>query len=132
MRRIIYTSQVTAGAANSTSFDLLVEQAIRNNARDDLTGLLLFDGTRFLQAFEGPDQSVGACMDRIAADDRHTRIAIVADTQIDRRQFGTFAMAAMMANATTKDTFVAAVKAAVDDVQDDHIKANFIGFAALS
>lgn len=92
MRQILYvsTSTVPGDGADLTS---ILEQSRHNNAIDGITGLLWSDGRRFMQAFEGPQESVRSTWSRIQADDRHHDITILRDALVGVREFGTWTMA---------------------------------------
>jgi hypothetical protein len=91
MRRIIYTSRsLTEG--NLAELDAIVAESIVWNTKAGITGMLWSDNTNFAQVIEGGLDEVGATMDRIRADPRHTDIEIVLDRPILSRQFGNWAM----------------------------------------
>ncbi|MBA4752717.1 MAG: BLUF domain-containing protein [Sphingopyxis sp.] len=66
--------------------------ARRNNARDELTGALVYNGHNFLQLLEGPDEKVDACLAAIRADARHSGMTEVRRRSVERRDFGEWAM----------------------------------------
>jgi len=135
MHQICYMSR-------STTFDedmirSIVEIAQVRNRADDITGLLLSDGARFLQAIEGPEAPLRACFARIRRDARHHDIVTVSDVGVDRRQFGEWSMRRRhrqwsIGNDDLQDDFRSAVMRDVAAVTDAPLKAMFIGFAALS
>ena len=86
MIREIYTSSSTGTLQPSEVSDVL-NAARRNNARDDLTGMLIYHNNRFLQVLEGPETAVNACLKRIEADDRHTRMRSLLKEPITTRLF---------------------------------------------
>lgn len=91
MRQIIYVSTMRSSEASSTFKD--VERISHtNNARDELSGLLMFDGMRFLQVLEGSDKAVEAALRRIKADPRHFAFVTLSDKQVEGRSFGGWAM----------------------------------------
>ena len=92
MRQILYVSRSTATARES-DLDAIVERSRHNNSLEGITGLLWSDGRRFLQVFEGPEESVAATFDRIADDARHTDLRILSDRTIEAREFGGWTMA---------------------------------------
>ncbi|WP_159602874.1 BLUF domain-containing protein [Hydrogenophaga sp. PBL-H3] len=55
----------------------LVEAALQRNAAESVTGLLIYDGGRFLQWLEGPTESVDRIWQSIRADSRHTDVEIL-------------------------------------------------------
>ncbi|WP_340264256.1 BLUF domain-containing protein [Sphingobium mellinum] len=58
-----------------------------------MTGLLLFNGKRFLQVLEGPREAVERVYDRVCADGRHCAVVKLRETAIAEREFGNWAMA---------------------------------------
>jgi hypothetical protein len=129
--QICYTSRATA-SLDRVRYDALVGEAQSRNRTDRVTGLLLYDGARFIQALEGPEALASACMRRIERDHRHEAIDVVSRAAIAQRQFGTFAMAALMPDDRDNATFVRTIKDHVANVEPTHVKALFIGFAVLS
>jgi hypothetical protein len=124
--------------SRATMFD---EAAVREivavaqvrNAADDITGLLLSDGSRYLQAIEGPEGPLRACYERIRRDPRHHDIVTVSDKGIDQRQFGHWSMLRRHREWLVGNRdFRHAVMNDVAAVTDAPLKAMFIGFAALS
>ena len=59
-----------------------------NNASNDLSGLLLFDGESFCQCLEGPESMVRDTMAKIAQDKRHTQfLPLHEGPLVDKRRF---------------------------------------------
>uniref|UniRef100_UPI0035CA3088 BLUF domain-containing protein n=1 Tax=uncultured Sphingomonas sp. TaxID=158754 RepID=UPI0035CA3088 len=92
MRRILYVSVGTA-PGNAADLSAILQQSRHNNALDGITGLLWSDGKRFVQAIEGPADSVTATFERIRADPRHDAIVVLQDEIITARDFGGWTMA---------------------------------------
>ncbi len=90
--QIIYISSAT-GAVTNEDCRTIVRRAGINNARADVTGLLLFNGRRFLQALEGPQAAVESIFARIKEDERHRAIVLLQAREVADRQFGRWAMA---------------------------------------
>ncbi|WP_418317307.1 BLUF domain-containing protein [Piscinibacter sakaiensis] len=55
----------------------ITRSARRNNLRDGVTGLLVFDGALFLQWVEGPTPAIEALLGRLRADRRHGKLDIL-------------------------------------------------------
>lgn len=70
----------------------LVSHAQQRNARDGLTGLLLYGNGHFLQLLEGRRQPLLLTYNRIARDDRHTDVQLLLDGRVSRRTFDQWAM----------------------------------------
>ena len=94
---VIYTSQLRYADQFdhdqiTTLLDELADQSQRNNVNKSLTGVLIFDAGRFVQALEGPDKVVHALVDRIAEDTRHEDMRILVDQPVRRRSFPAWSM----------------------------------------
>jgi hypothetical protein len=88
---VIYVS-VADPALNSDDIDRLVAQAQANNARDALTGALIYNGQNFMQLLEGPAAKAEACLGAIRADRRHSGMIELRRRQIDEREFAGWSM----------------------------------------
>lgn len=62
-----------------TEIPRIVSVARANNARDGLTGVLVYTGADFAQLIEGPEQAVATLWARVSADPRHRDISILLD-----------------------------------------------------
>jgi len=132
MRIIIYISRAKHRFTASDLAELRDLAAARNRSLD-ITGLLLFDGTRFIQALEGDAAAVQLAMDRIANDSRHDNISYFKPIETDCRQFNSwFTEYRDESDLCDGRGFLDRVMKHVADVKCDSIKAAFIGFSALS
>ena len=132
MQIIIYISRAKQ---NFTSGDLadLRDLADARNRSEDITGLLLSDGTRFIQALEGDAAAVQTVMDRIAKDSRHDNISYFRPITTNCRQFIKWTTEYLAERDLGEERgFLDRVMRHVAYVECDSIKAVFIGFAALS
>lgn len=91
MRQVTYISSVLLPVA-PTMFAEVERKSLLNNRRDGLSGLLLFDGVRFLQVLEGQAAAVETTYRRIVADPRHRAIVMLKDAEVERPSFGGWAM----------------------------------------
>lgn len=64
-----------------------------NNARDQVTGGLLFSDGCFAQVLEGPMEAVMAAFERIQCDERHGEIIVLQSGPINERHFADWSMA---------------------------------------
>jgi len=62
------------------------------NGLDGITGLLLFNGTHFLQWIEGPPQAIDDLVERLRRDPRHSGVEIREDHFANDRLFGDWSM----------------------------------------
>ena len=72
---LIYSSQL--GTGYLPDLDGLAEISRRNNARQDITGILLFDGESFFQILEGDEEAIDSLFDRIRMDKRHDSVCLL-------------------------------------------------------
>ena len=62
------------------------------NALDGITGLLIFNGTHFLQIIEGSGQAIADLVERLRRDPRHQGLEIRDERTIDARVFPDWSM----------------------------------------
>jgi len=86
----ISTFGLSVGASDIAA---ILEKARTHNRRDELTGILIADGTRFLQVLEGDRTKVDATFSRISADRRHFAIYQLIGRDVENRSFGEWDMA---------------------------------------
>lgn len=86
LRAIAYVSEAPAGLS-STALDALVDDAARFNTVAGVTGVLLFDGGRFLQYFEGPEDGMAAVHERILQARSHHGIVELCQGRVPQRYF---------------------------------------------
>ena len=93
MRQIIYRSTTTADSGRAAD-DIpgILRQAVARNGIDGITGLLYTEEGAFLQAIEGPPDSMAELLVRLHEDGRHHAIEVLVDRSIERREFGDWTM----------------------------------------
>ncbi|WP_083276736.1 BLUF domain-containing protein [Sphingobium phenoxybenzoativorans] len=92
MLQIIYISSARPMLGSADCQNIL-QAAVTNKSKFDVTGLLLFNLKRFLQVLEGPERSVDYLFQKISLDPRHRAVVELDRKQIDEREFGSWAMA---------------------------------------
>ena len=71
----------------------IVKEARQFNASQGLSGLLVFDGMRFVQYLEGPADALQALIERLPQDPRHTQFTNVWVAQLQgKRRFADWSM----------------------------------------
>lgn len=126
VQQLVYISSIRRQATVDPA--AILAQSRRNNARARITGLLFFDGKRFLQALEGDPATVDATFARIQADDRHHALVILSNRQIEQREFGEWAMAYPQAN--DGEAAMARIEQLTAQA-DPMVQATFAGFAKV-
>lgn len=88
---LIYVSS----AVNMMAQDELIEilkKSRENNAKVDVTGMLLYHEGNFMQVLEGEEAAVMALYHKIAQDPRHHMVTRIATRPITKRNFGEWKM----------------------------------------
>jgi hypothetical protein len=70
------------------------------NALDGITGLLVFNGTHFLQIVEGSHAAIDDLLDRLRRDPRHTGLEVRDERKIESRSFPDWSMELVRVNAS--------------------------------
>ncbi|HDS1835970.1 TPA: BLUF domain-containing protein [Stenotrophomonas maltophilia] len=86
LRAIAYVSEAS-DSLTAERLQQLVMDAVLFNESADVTGTLLFDGSRFLQYLEGPEAGVNAAYKRILAAGSHSGVVELNRGRVGRRQF---------------------------------------------
>nr|WP_260170912.1 BLUF domain-containing protein [Roseococcus suduntuyensis] len=86
LTRLVYRSRAALPLMGRPLAEML-RVARRRNQAAGVTGLLMADGTHYLQWLEGPAASLGAVMNAISADPRHGGVEILADAPVAARRF---------------------------------------------
>jgi hypothetical protein len=131
MRQLTYISTAAPGI-EEPDIAAILKVSRQNNARDGITGLLIFDGKRFLQALEGPGPLVEAAFQRIKADPRHRAPVQLSVRETASAEFGHWDMACQRVDARDSNgSLSATVDALVAQVPDANTRALFSGFARI-
>lgn len=90
MRQLLYVSNTSLNLADRVLEDILAASR-RNNARDGITGMLLYLQGGFMQVLEGNKDAVSATFERICRDGRHHNAMVLLDRDAPRA-FGEWSM----------------------------------------
>jgi hypothetical protein len=71
----------------------LVRTAIERNRTIEVTGALIFTGTRFAQIIEGPAAAIDALLISIRRDPRHRDIDVIEQVKLPERRFAGWSLA---------------------------------------
>lgn len=97
---LIYQSQASE-AFSPDQLRRLATSSSEANAGAGITGVLLFDGRRFLQVLEGPEPEVQALFLRLLADPRHREVQTVLHTEAAQRSFSGWSMRLLDVSTST-------------------------------
>ncbi len=92
MFQIAYFSTASTTQDAKTVHDILVASRV-NNRRDDITGLLVAGGNRYMQVIEGPRAAAARLYATIRADERHLAVTTLLQRSVMRRSFEGWSMA---------------------------------------
>jgi hypothetical protein len=70
----------------------ILEVSVRNNKRNDITGMMLYADGNIVQVLEGESTSVTDTFSRILVDMRHVGIFVLYEREISERDFGSWSM----------------------------------------
>lgn len=92
LKSLTYTSWARPGIV-AADVDAILATSRVNNPLDGLTGLLIFNGSAFVQVLEGSELAVDALTQRLLVDPRHFNMSIRDQRLIPRRTFADWSMA---------------------------------------
>ncbi|MFC4291726.1 BLUF domain-containing protein [Sphingorhabdus arenilitoris] len=96
--RLLYISTADKNSKDSDQIRALTAAAAERNKQNGLTGLLIFDGYRFMQYLEGEETRVRETFQRIKADKRHFAVVTLSEKFGEERQFEQWDMALRFTN----------------------------------
>ena len=85
--RLIYVSVMTE-ACDTEALENILSVSRINNEKNNITGMLCYDPTYFLQALEGPREAINHLYTNISRDMRHQYLTLLEYTDIEQRTFG--------------------------------------------
>lgn len=88
----IYFSEISTDIT-AKDIEKILTSSRKNNAKNNITGLLAFNGKYFLQALEGLRSNVSNCMEMISKDPRHKSLCVMSHREIAERDFSGWDMA---------------------------------------
>ncbi|MEM9763837.1 MAG: BLUF domain-containing protein, partial [Pseudomonadota bacterium] len=89
--RLVYRSRATKALDGAGLADL-VEAAQARNARENVTGCLVYDSGHFLQWLEGPGDGIDRIASSIRMDKRHDDIEVLDEAWTEKRVFSDWSM----------------------------------------
>jgi hypothetical protein len=102
MYEVVYVSS-SVGLLDETTLTEILTTSRRNNARLDVTGMLLYRDGNIIQVLEGPKKDVLELIDCIARDPRHHQFLRLAEGEIAERSFPDWTMGFVHAGDLTDE-----------------------------
>ncbi|HEX8307060.1 MAG TPA: BLUF domain-containing protein [Allosphingosinicella sp.] len=98
LKTLTYTSRARLDLGDRELAE--IHQSARHfNALDAISGLLLFDGSRFLQIIEGTEDAVDNLVERLRMDPRHSAFEIRDERYMEQRSFPDWTMELLRVSA---------------------------------
>jgi hypothetical protein len=98
LKTLTYTSRARLDLTDP-DLDAIHQTARHLNALDGVTGLLLFDGSRFLQIIEGSEAAIDNLVERLRRDPRHSAFEVRDERHVERRSFADWSMELLRVSA---------------------------------
>ena len=131
MRQIVYFSTSAIAQTHDVVEDILVTSRA-NNRRDQITGLLVAGGNRYMQIIEGPRANVDRLYRAIRADDRHLAVSTLLSRVIYARSFDGWSMAFRRQPEFAEfDRFPDMVRLLTEQLPDSRLRSQIRNFAGL-
>ena len=103
--RLLYSSRLQPGLG-SDDIEHILRVAASNNAKECVTGALLFDSGKVMQCLEGARDTVNQLYALILRDPRHSDITILQYSEIQRREFAEWSMGFVELNPLTRPSIL--------------------------
>lgn len=107
LRAIGYISEATL-PWERTAFESMVEKAAAFNVQAGVTGVLFFDGLRYLQYLEGPEDGLSVAYQRIQTSEEHSGVTELARGAVARRLLPYWSMRSLLADPSHLEAMVKA------------------------
>ncbi|HEX8624947.1 MAG TPA: BLUF domain-containing protein [Allosphingosinicella sp.] len=91
LKTLTYTSRARLDLRDE-DLEAIHQTARHLNALDGISGLLLFDGSRFLQIVEGAEDAIDSLVERLRMDPRHSAFEVRDERYVERRSFPDWSM----------------------------------------
>lgn len=99
LKSLTYTSLARLDL-EASDLEAIHRTAREVNALEGITGLLIFNGTHFLQIIEGAPDAIDELVERLRRDPRHNGLEIRDERKIERRSFPDWSMEMVRVSAS--------------------------------
>ncbi len=131
MLQLVYISTARP-SVDQQEIGRILATSRRRNQPDRISGLLVYDGVRFLQVLEGDRASVEATYTRIRRDQRHRAPVTLSEREVTAREFGDWSMGwSRVGEIDQRLSLGQMVDSLVGQVTDPNTRALFRGFARI-
>lgn len=91
LSHLVYVS-VRKKECTDEEIDKILSACKRNNPKLDITGVLLYSKTHFLQYLEGDYKEISGLYEKIKTDNRHKNVVLITTGPIEERTFPSWEM----------------------------------------
>ena len=91
LSQLIYVS-VRKENCTDEEIQKILDASNRKNGDLDITGVLLYSESKFIQVLEGPKSQVLELYDKIKEDDRHKNVIMISLKPVEKRYFPSWQM----------------------------------------
>ncbi len=102
LAQLIYVS-VRTSKCTDTEIEKILEASNRKNGDKDITGVLLYSKTKFIQVLEGDSDEILKLYDKIKEDNRHINVVLISLKPITERYFPSWQMGSKRIDTETYD-----------------------------
>lgn len=102
LSQLVYIS-VRGADCTDAEIHKILESSIRNNGKINITGVLLYSDTKFLQCLEGEYDLIISLYDKIKEDKRHKNVVMLGLGTIKERAFPSWQMGSKKISYTDVD-----------------------------
>ena len=123
VKSLTYTSLARLDL-DASDIEAIHRVARQFNALDGITGVLIFNGTHFLQVIEGDEQAIDDLVERLRRDTRHSGFEIRDERMVEQSSFPEWSMELVRVSASyfeAKDTVADRLPTGVDGPVRDRI-----------
>ena len=99
LKSLTYTSLARLDL-EASDLEAIHRTAREVNALEGITGLLIFNGTHFLQVVEGAELAIDDLLERLRRDRRHSAIEVRDERAIEERSFPDWSMELVRVSAS--------------------------------
>jgi hypothetical protein len=123
LKALTYTSLASLDL-KARDLEDIHRSAVELNALDGITGMLVFNGTHFLQIVEGGETAIDDLLARLRRDRRHSGVEVRDERRIAARCFPDWSMELVRVSASyfeARDTIRDRIPASVDPAVREHL-----------
>lgn len=118
LKTLTYVSRASLDLTERDLQDIL-EAARRRNALEGITGLLIFNGVRFLQVIEGAETAIDGLVTDLRRDWRHTSFEVQDERYVLARSFPDWSMHLVQVSTTFQEAKLAVTSALPAEVSPE-------------